>query len=116
MKTAYGKELSPYWLQFKKEAKLEYGYVIHGVVLTRENGALFFYNSDFMFVDGLTIDRLEAERLVRRTVITFVGSESVTTGSVSYLELSYLAIDLVRVCTRNFSMPIVATTSAVNKR
>ena len=109
-------ELSPYWLQFKKEAKLEYGYVIHGVVLTRENGALFFYNSDFMFVDGLTIDRLEAERLVRRTVITFVGSESITTGSVSYLELSYLAIDLVRVCTRNFSMPIVATTSAVNKR
>ncbi len=96
----------PFWQKFKQETQLQFGYLIHGVVLARA-GALYFYNTDLTFVDGLMIDRLEAERLVRRTVIPFYGSGSKTSGSVSYLDLTYLAIDLVRICTRNFSGPII---------
>jgi hypothetical protein len=97
-------ELTPYWLEFKEKAKLEYGYIIHAVGLPKAGG-LYFYNTDISYVDGLMVDRLEAERLVKRTIFSYAAKGNATTGSVSYLDLTYLAIDLVSICTRNFTVP-----------
>lgn len=94
-----------WWSKFKSEAQLQFGYLVHASVLLRGGGAIYCYNDDIVFLDPLMVDRLEAERLVKRTVLTFSAKGSATEGSVSYVDLTYMAIDLVKICTRNFTVP-----------
>jgi hypothetical protein len=95
------------WGLFKEkiEASVQFCYLIHGTVLLgNRDGAVYFYNRDLIAQaenPSLSFDMLERERLVRRSIISFAGA-----GSVSYVDLTYLAVDLIRVCTRNFSVPL----------
>jgi hypothetical protein len=92
-------EAKRHWTEFKKKTKLLYGYLVHATVL-QASGYTYFYNTDITFVEPLMVDRLEAERLLKRSIRRFPErSESLETGTVSYVELTYLAIDLVRICT-----------------
>jgi hypothetical protein len=92
-----------YWLQFKDACNLQYGRLIHATVLLAA-GAAYCYDETVRDIDAITIDRLEAERIVIKNVIQFNATRRQGTGSVSYFNLSYIAIDLVRICTRGFTL------------
>jgi hypothetical protein len=97
------------WDGFKKNTKLQYGHLLHATVMSSK-GTSFFYNHDL--IDNrsnqtLLFDILERESLVKRSILPLASQFStLITGSVSYFDLSYLAIDLIRVCTRGFTSPI----------
>jgi hypothetical protein len=96
----------PFWLEFKKASKLQYGQLIHATVLLK-GGSFFCYEGDIA-IDAITVDRLEGERLLIRKLISFNATHGNIlrrgSGSVSYFDLTYLAIDLVRICTRGFTL------------
>jgi hypothetical protein len=73
-------------------------------------GTFFFYNHDLIDNKSnqtLLFDILERESLVKRSIVPLASQfNTFVTGSVSYCDLSYLAIDLIKVCTRGFTRPI----------
>jgi hypothetical protein len=97
----------PYWLEFKNACTLQYGYLIHATVLL-PSGSVFYYGDSIRDFDAITVDRLEAERLLIKKIIQFNAAHDDVArrlaGSVSYFDLSYIAIDLIRICTRNFTI------------
>jgi hypothetical protein len=104
-----GNEPALIWKKFKEDSQLQYGHLLHATVMS-SGVSIFFYNADLIARETnqtLLFDILEHESLVKRTLVPLqsrFGSSSV--GSVSYFDLSYLAIDLIKVCTRGFTKPI----------
>jgi hypothetical protein len=103
LKASSEEQIESCWTRFKDETKLQYGYIIHATVV-RAGGAVYFYNREFLPLGNnpsVIFDLLERERLVMRHVALFGSS-----GSVSYVDLTYLAVDLIRTCTRGFSVSL----------
>ena len=96
------------WKNFKEKTNLQYGHLLHATVRVG-GGTRYYYNDDLVGGGDQTLlfDILERESLVKRSIIPLVSQfDGFDTGSVSYFDLSYLAIDLIRVCTRGFTNPI----------
>ncbi len=93
------------WRDYITKTKLDYGLVLHGTIVT-PYGTRYFYNTDdFAEGAGVIIDILERERLLKRTLFAF-GARLRTkseihnpSGSVGYVELTFMGFDFVRVCT-----------------
>ena len=89
------------WQNFNRQTKLEYGRILHATVLSH-GGSRYFYDQEPEKKNmSILTDILERERLVKRSILEFSPrSGAEFKGSVSYVELTYLAVDLIKTCTR----------------
>ncbi|HEX8662464.1 MAG TPA: hypothetical protein VF744_00370 [Beijerinckiaceae bacterium] len=86
------------WNKFLKIVDLQYGKIMHGTVLHYGDISYFYNEINPKKNISITIDILERERLAKRNILEFESNG--VQGSVSYVDLTYLAIDLIRTCTR----------------
>jgi hypothetical protein len=99
------------WKKFNSEVSkgLEFSYLIHAAAPHYPDGWGYYYNKSYLSEiksPSILFDMLERERLVRKTLRPVRVDKRHSEGSISYIDLTYLAIDLIRVCTRDFSVDV----------